>query len=251
MHTVALGADGRLYTWGCNDEGALGRHGDEVVPSPAEGLDGVRVIKAKAGDSHTCVLTDDGRVFATGSFRDASGEWAFSETSLKAVKFEQIYPPTHRSSGQDHAPAIDMDSGSSHVIVLAEGGTVFTMGVAEQGQLGRVTKNKSERGATFRTLSKAKLPDDFVEELKRRRTTPSCLQNLLTLMPVKCQSWTARNPVVKVFAGGYSSMAVTQDGRVYGWGLNNYGQVRRMLADARACECFVSYFVYEHRELVA
>lgn len=27
MHTVALSSAGRVYTWGCNDEGALGRVG--------------------------------------------------------------------------------------------------------------------------------------------------------------------------------------------------------------------------------
>ena len=36
MHTVALTESGRVYTWGCNDEGALGREAncmeDECVP---------------------------------------------------------------------------------------------------------------------------------------------------------------------------------------------------------------------------
>ena len=36
MHTVALTEGGRVYTWGCNDEGALGREAacmeDECVP---------------------------------------------------------------------------------------------------------------------------------------------------------------------------------------------------------------------------
>jgi regulator of chromosome condensation len=36
MHTVALTESGRVYTWGCNDEGALGREAtcmeDECIP---------------------------------------------------------------------------------------------------------------------------------------------------------------------------------------------------------------------------
>ena len=32
MHTVALSSMGKVYTWGCNDEGALGREGPENAP---------------------------------------------------------------------------------------------------------------------------------------------------------------------------------------------------------------------------
>jgi regulator of chromosome condensation len=32
MHTVALSNLGAVFTWGCNDEGALGRDGPENQP---------------------------------------------------------------------------------------------------------------------------------------------------------------------------------------------------------------------------
>lgn len=32
MHTVALSSLGKIYTWGCNDDGALGRDGAENQP---------------------------------------------------------------------------------------------------------------------------------------------------------------------------------------------------------------------------
>jgi hypothetical protein len=55
-----------------------------------------------------------------------------------------------------------------------------------------------------------------------------------------------------VFAGGYSTVALTESGKAYAWGLNNYGQVRCaglrcvcmrvcvcvcVCARARACVC--------------
>ena len=51
MHSVAITPTGIAYSWGCNDEGALGRPGKEDKPLlvPLE----VRVDGIAAGDCHT------------------------------------------------------------------------------------------------------------------------------------------------------------------------------------------------------
>lgn len=71
MHNVALTKTGNVITFGCNDEGALGRdttkEGSETIPGQIE-LDG-KAVQVTAGDSHSAALLDDGRVFAWGSFR--------------------------------------------------------------------------------------------------------------------------------------------------------------------------------------
>lgn len=71
MHNVCLKKTGEILTFGCNDEGALGRdtskEGSETVPGIVE-LPG-KVIQVTAGDSHSAALLKDGRVFAWGSFR--------------------------------------------------------------------------------------------------------------------------------------------------------------------------------------
>ena len=33
LHTVALSTQGLVFTWGCNDDGALGRQGIENLPA--------------------------------------------------------------------------------------------------------------------------------------------------------------------------------------------------------------------------
>jgi len=61
----------QVFTFGCNDDGALGRvtseEGSENVPTtialPA------KAIQVSAGDSHSAALLEDGRVFAWGTFR--------------------------------------------------------------------------------------------------------------------------------------------------------------------------------------
>jgi len=60
-----------VITFGCNDEGALGRdtskEGSETEPGKVV-LEG-RVVQITAGDSHTAALLSDGKVYAWGSFR--------------------------------------------------------------------------------------------------------------------------------------------------------------------------------------
>lgn len=66
----------QVYSFGCNDEGALGRdtsmEGSEMVPGKVELQE--KVVQVSAGDSHTAALTEDGRVFLWGSFRVRLGE---------------------------------------------------------------------------------------------------------------------------------------------------------------------------------
>lgn len=74
LHTfpALMGASwAQVYSFGCNDEGALGRdtsvEGSEMVPGKVELQE--KVVQVSAGDSHTAALTEDGRVFLWGSFR--------------------------------------------------------------------------------------------------------------------------------------------------------------------------------------
>lgn len=71
MHSLCLTTKGEIWSFGCNDEGALGRdteeEGSETKPAKIE-LPG-KAVKISAGDSHSACLLEDGRVFAWGSFR--------------------------------------------------------------------------------------------------------------------------------------------------------------------------------------
>lgn len=71
MHSLCLTKAGEIWSFGCNDEGALGRdtseEGSENKPRKID-LEG-KVVKISAGDSHSACLLEDGRVFAWGSFR--------------------------------------------------------------------------------------------------------------------------------------------------------------------------------------
>ena len=71
MHSLCLTKSGEIWSFGCNDEGALGRNteeeGSETRPKKID-LPG-KAVKISAGDSHSACLLEDGRALAWGSFR--------------------------------------------------------------------------------------------------------------------------------------------------------------------------------------
>lgn len=71
LHTLALSSSGQVYSWGCNDEKALGHHhgAPEFQVAPVHGLEGLHVVQVAAGDSISAALTADGRVYTWGTFR--------------------------------------------------------------------------------------------------------------------------------------------------------------------------------------
>jgi regulator of chromosome condensation len=90
LHNAALTQEGRIWTWGCNDDGALGRgtctihevrthyhhiktDGDEFVPAPVEGLENVFIVKVCCGSSHTIALDANGFMYSWGTYRNSGG----------------------------------------------------------------------------------------------------------------------------------------------------------------------------------
>jgi hypothetical protein len=74
-HSLALGWDGRVYSWGENRYGQLGHGGtsDRPSPAPVEGLESVCSIAA--GGSHSLAVTQSGILFQWGqSFLDGAAE---------------------------------------------------------------------------------------------------------------------------------------------------------------------------------
>jgi alpha-tubulin suppressor-like RCC1 family protein len=69
MHSVALASNGAVYTWGCNDEGALGRVGAENTPILVDGLK-EPTTNISGGDSHTIAYnTQTNKIFYWGCYR--------------------------------------------------------------------------------------------------------------------------------------------------------------------------------------
>ena len=72
MHSLAITADGAVWTWGWGSDGRLGR-GDEqaqLQPKKVEAFTGQRVVAVSAGGEHSLAITADGAVFTWGKGED-------------------------------------------------------------------------------------------------------------------------------------------------------------------------------------
>lgn len=192
MHSVALDSDGKVWTFGCNDEGALGRptsnEKDEGTPKAVDLP--FPAVAISAGDSHSAALLDNGDVYAWGAFRDSHGSMGLV---VRGREGKACKEPVKVDIGEQ---AVAVASGGDHLVILSTSGSVFTMGCGEQGQLGRLSQRSASRDA---------------------RQGFSAL-----LTPARV---TLRGAASAVWAGHHASFALQPTGRLLAWGLNNYGQL--------------------------
>jgi len=245
MHSAVLSSDGSVYTFGCNDEFALGS-----VNASEDDIQKVdlpeKSIEITAGDSHCAALSETGVVYAWGTFRDGSGvvgleQQKIAKTPMKFKLREKI---------------AKISSGADHLVFLTVSGDVYTAGNSEHGQLGRVSKYNSFRGgrrgsdmilvpglvrigkkkefngskkiediwtSSYCTYLKVKDSDAIVAfglnncyqlgaEDMENRYQPDLIQTLKFMAPLK-----------KVIGGMHHTLFLDTNGRVYSMGSHRYG----------------------------
>jgi alpha-tubulin suppressor-like RCC1 family protein len=127
QHSLALGVDGRVWSWGDNVAGQLGRAipGGVVatVPGAVAGLADVTAIAA--GHHHSLALRSDGTVWSWGS--NSRGQLGTGGGSASSPSPAQV-------PGLSNVIAIA--AGQAHSMALRSDGTVWTWGANDNGQLG-------------------------------------------------------------------------------------------------------------------
>jgi alpha-tubulin suppressor-like RCC1 family protein len=189
-HCLALMKDGRVYSWGTNDEGQLGDGttasgiGTKTawLPYNVVGYQNILIIKQSvsvyASDYHSMALTQDGVIHTWGS--NANGQLGDNTTNARLT--------TGIVKGLDQELVTGLGGGTSYSCAVTLSGRVYCWGSNANGQLGDGT------------------------------TTARLLPKLVTGL-----SNVYVNKLTTSKAG--HSMVLTSAGEIYVWGLNNYGQL--------------------------
>lgn len=189
-HSLALSADGRVYTWGRNHRGQLGNEmsgagTDSPAPVgiPLTGALSGRVVTAIAAGQHHCLaLCSDGTLVAWGA--NTFGQLGNADPA----NADRNVPVLVATAGRIVGKPVAIAAGYDHSLVLTDQGTLYAWGDDWDGQLGTGTGSINY-------------------------PAPVLMTNF------------AGSPAVAVAAGFSSSFALAADGAAYAWGRNNYGSL--------------------------
>ncbi len=252
-HSVALRADGTVWTFGRNDFGELGRPQSTAVrigatladptPAPVQGLS--NVIAIAAGASHTLALRSDGTVWAFGwNWFGQLGTATNNRTNVANANPQPV-PGLNRITS--------VAAGGSHSLAVGAGGTVVAFGLNNDGQLGTThnagTTDPNPEPALVKTVSGVILVRAGAAHTVALRSDGSVwtfgrndagqLGTTTNLGPTSSSNPVA-NPIaarvpslddVTTMSAGYGhTLVVRSDGTVWGFGYNAWGQIGRPTA---------------------
>lgn len=221
--TLALKADGTVWSWGSNQYGQLG-DGTTIsrgTPAPVVGLSDVK--KIVAGTNHAFAITETNRLFSWGA--NSYGQLGINSTKNTSI-------PTYVL---DMIETLTVDAGAYHSVAVTLQGRVFTWGYNSSGQLGNTTGSKYLYAHVVPGLY------DIIDAVAGENHTLALgedgslwawgansygqLGDGTTTKRTEPQLITNFGPVKQLTAGSSFSAALLEDGTVYTWGDNFYGQL--------------------------
>jgi alpha-tubulin suppressor-like RCC1 family protein len=211
-HSLALAADGTVFTWGSNNYGEGGTSVPGNTSLPARVLAGAysgttwlgdnssnKVVAAAGGVNFSVAVTQDGLVYTWGWNNNAQlGDNTTTDRATPIRVLAGAYAGTTFLGDNSSNRIVAIAAGQYHVLALAQDGTVYAWGLNGSGQLGNNSTTGS--GTPVRVLKGAYGGTTYLGD-------------------------NGSNPVIAIAAGGSQSMALMQDGTVFMWGLNSDGQL--------------------------
>lgn len=125
-HTLALEADGTVWSWGDNDYGQLGLGGQPTVPTQISALS--NIVDISAGQHHSLALDGDGDIYGWGSN-------LYGQMGNPVMTMGNYSTPVEAAPGIS-GTVVALGSGDSHCFAITKGGALWAWGSNYWGQLG-------------------------------------------------------------------------------------------------------------------
>ncbi|XP_010930686.3 ultraviolet-B receptor UVR8 isoform X4 [Elaeis guineensis] len=231
-HTTAYSEpELQVYSWGWGDFGRLG-HGnssDVFTPQSIKALQGLKIKQIACGDSHCLAVTVDGQVQSWG--RNQNGQLGLGTTEDSLV-------PQRIQAFQGIAVKM-VAAGAEHTAAVTEDGELYGWGWGRYGNLGLGDRNDRLVPEKVSAIEEQKMV--LVACGWRHTIAASASGSLYTfgwskygqlghgdfedhLIPHQLEA--LKDSCISQISGGWRhTMALTSDGRLYGWGWNKFGQV--------------------------
>ncbi|MCT6810968.1 MAG: InlB B-repeat-containing protein, partial [Bifidobacterium sp.] len=199
-HSLALGSDGNIYAWGANKYGQLGdgTTTDRLTPVQIPKPTGVnRFIQVSAGKAFSVALDGQGHVWAWGLNSSGQlGSNAVATNGSAAYSSNPIRVQAPSGMTATNFTLTGVSAGITHVLAVDGQGRAWGWGSNEFGKLGVPSNTVATTGITTRPV---------------QVTTP--------------QGETTGFRYAQVSAGGSHSLATDTQGRAWGWGSNQNGDL--------------------------
>ncbi len=205
-HTIALTENGEVYAWGYNGYGQCGNGTTSNVKTPVKvktvensvAVDLSGIVKIKAGKNVSFAVDKNFNLWAWGQ---GYGKYAVKVTKVENViditkeyvltADQKVYRLSDMSEIETVEKIIAINEGYDHTVILTENGGAYAIGKNTYGQLGNGTTEDS-----LTTVVGVREPSG---------------ESLLT-------------NIKDIRAGNGNTIAITNDNKVYIWGLSTYGK---------------------------
>ena len=200
-HTLAIGSDGIVYSWGHNDFGQLGNGSTdtnvhakpEAVINPSTDKP-LQAIQVSAGACDSVAIDTAGKVYSWGSEATTLGDNVNTANSDSKSKPTPVADPGGTNQGLH---AVKVSANWSFIMALNADGDIYAWGYNNWGQLGNGYSTNNTWTVYSSDPTLVRDPTDTSKGLQ----------------------------AIQISAGAWHALAIDKDGTVWAWGMNNSGQL--------------------------
>lgn len=251
FHTCAIASDNKAYCWGLNTMGQLGdgSFNSSSVPIAVDTsgeLSGKTILSITAGESYTCAVASDYKVYCWGS------NWYNQLGTSSTDNQKNTHPTAVDTKGVlDGKEILSISGGSNFICAIASDYKAYCWGSNDLGQLGDNSLDESVTPVAVDTTGVLKdkeimsisagnahacvldsegkaycwgdngAGDKIYGQLGAKTSTTQSPTPIAvdTAGPLKDKT------IISVVAGGFHTCAIASDDKAYCWGYNDHGQI--------------------------